>query len=92
MENLERDLEEMRDYFKSGKTIEKTWRISQLKGLRQFLNHKEEEIYSVLNQDLGKHHVEAFRDEVFFFFFLIISFLLKNLIFFSFFFYLKNPT
>ncbi|XP_022148848.1 aldehyde dehydrogenase family 3 member F1-like [Momordica charantia] len=64
MENLERDLEEMRDYFKSGKTKEKTWRISQLKGLRQFLNHKEEEIYSVLNQDLGKHHVEAFRDEI----------------------------
>lgn len=64
MEALERDLSNMRTYFGSGKTKGASWRESQLEGLRNFLMEKEEEIFKALKQDLGKHHVEAYRDEV----------------------------
>lgn len=64
VENLERDLEGMREYYSQGKTKEASWRKSQLKGLLTLLKEKEEDIFKALNQDLGKHHVEAFRDEV----------------------------
>ncbi|XP_054816351.1 aldehyde dehydrogenase family 3 member F1-like [Prosopis cineraria] len=60
----ERDLKNMRDYFKSGKTREASWREYQLQGLRRFLVEKEQDISMALMQDLGKHRVEAFRDEV----------------------------
>ena len=61
---MERELKNMRDYFESGKTTGAYWRESQLKGLCSFLMDKELEILDALMQDLGKHHVEAFRDEV----------------------------
>lgn len=64
IEALERDLNNMRKYYESGKTKESSWRESQLKGLRNFVIENEEEILKVLKKDLGKHHVEAFRDEV----------------------------
>lgn len=60
-------LEETREYYKSGKTKEASWRFSQLKGLHKFLNQNQQQIYNALFQDLGKHHVEAFRDEVIYF-------------------------
>ncbi|KAH9789784.1 Aldehyde dehydrogenase family 3 member F1 [Citrus sinensis] len=61
--NLERDLQDMREYYRSGKTKEASWRKLQLQRLKAFLKEKERDIYRALNQDLGKHHVEAFRDE-----------------------------
>ncbi|TKY48379.1 Aldehyde dehydrogenase family 3 member F1 [Spatholobus suberectus] len=64
VEALGRDLKNMRKYYGSGKTKGASWRESQLKGLHNFLVEKEEEILSALKQDLGKHYVEAFRDEV----------------------------
>lgn len=64
MGNVERELSKMREYYESGKTKEVSWRESQLKGLRRALSEKEEDILKALKQDLGKHHVEAFRDEV----------------------------
>uniref|UniRef100_A0A9I9D947 Aldehyde dehydrogenase n=1 Tax=Cucumis melo TaxID=3656 RepID=A0A9I9D947_CUCME len=64
MENLEVKLEETREYYNSGKTKEASWRFSQLKGLHKFLNQNQQQIYNALFQDLGKHHVEAFRDEI----------------------------
>ncbi|KAJ1406938.1 Aldehyde/histidinol dehydrogenase [Sesbania bispinosa] len=64
VEALERDLKNMRKYYGSGKTKEASWRELQLKGLHNFLMEKEEEILKALKQDLGKHHVEAYRDEV----------------------------
>lgn len=64
MEALERDLKNTRKYYGSGKTKEASWRESQLKGLRSFVMEKEEEIMKALKEDLGKHQVEAFRDEV----------------------------
>ncbi|GAU17283.1 hypothetical protein TSUD_110000 [Trifolium subterraneum] len=53
----------MRKYYESGKTKEASWRESQLKGLRNFVIENEEKILKSLKKDLGKHHVEAFRDE-----------------------------
>ncbi|KAK4286562.1 hypothetical protein QN277_003101 [Acacia crassicarpa] len=61
---MEREVSGMRKYYESGKTKEASWRESQLKGLRSALMEKEEDILKALKQDLGKHHVEAFRDEV----------------------------
>lgn len=61
---LESELECMREYFKSGKTKSASWRLSQLKGLLLFVEERKTEIFKALKQDLGKHHVEAFRDEV----------------------------
>lgn len=63
---LKRDLERVRKYYGSGRTKEASWRESQLKGLHNFLVEKEEDILRALKQDLGKHCVEAFRDEVVF--------------------------
>lgn len=62
--DLERDLDEMREYYRHGNTREASWRRSQLKGLLTLLEEKEGDIFKALMHDLGKHHVEAFRDEV----------------------------
>ncbi|KAG4979651.1 hypothetical protein JHK85_033609 [Glycine max] len=63
MPSLERDLNDTRGYYESGKTKEASWRESQLKGLRRFLIEKQEDIMNALMHDLGKHQLEAFRDE-----------------------------
>ncbi|PNX90198.1 aldehyde dehydrogenase family 3 member f1-like protein, partial [Trifolium pratense] len=63
MGSVEKDLKNMREYFRSGITKEASWRESQLKGLRRFLMEKENDIFMALMQDLGKHRIEAFRDE-----------------------------
>ncbi|XP_065638239.1 oxysterol-binding protein-related protein 3C-like isoform X2 [Quercus suber] len=62
--NLERDLEDMREYYRHGKAKEASWRKSQLKGLLTLLKEKEGDIFKALKHYLGKHHVEAFRDEL----------------------------
>ncbi|XP_057797974.1 aldehyde dehydrogenase family 3 member F1-like [Salvia miltiorrhiza] len=66
--NMRRDLEvemkEMRWTVKSGITKEEGWRRSQLQNLRNMLVEKEDHIFQALEQDLGKHPVESFRDEV----------------------------
>ncbi|KAE8037144.1 hypothetical protein FH972_009763 [Carpinus fangiana] len=61
---LERDVEDLREYYRRGKTKEASWRKSQLKGLLTFLKEKDGDIFEALKQDLGKHQVEAFRDEI----------------------------
>jgi len=64
LEEMERELEEMRECYRSGRTMEASWRKSQLKGLLRLLREREEEIFRALHQDLGKHPAEAYRDEV----------------------------
>ncbi|CAL0322132.1 unnamed protein product [Lupinus luteus] len=64
VEAIEKDLNNMRKCYSSGITKETSWRESQLKGLRNFIIEREEEISKALKQDLGKHQGEAFRDEV----------------------------
>ncbi|KAJ4811970.1 Aldehyde dehydrogenase [Rhynchospora pubera] len=55
---------EARTAFESGKTRGFEWRKSQLEALLRLLQEKEDEMCKVLKQDLGKHRVEAYRDEV----------------------------
>lgn len=57
-------LGELRKTFSSGRTRGVTWRKAQLQGILKLLVEKEEEIFEALKQDLGKHPVESFRDEV----------------------------
>lgn len=64
MENLEESLAELRQTFKSGKTRSVEWRKTQLRALLDLVRENEEKIFGALNQDLGKHPVEAYRDEV----------------------------
>lgn len=61
---LEEDVEDLREYFGRGNTKEASWRKSQLKALLTLLKEKEGDIFKALKKDLGKHHIEAFRDEV----------------------------
>ncbi|KAL0459227.1 UNVERIFIED_CONTAM: Aldehyde dehydrogenase family 3 member F1 [Sesamum latifolium] len=55
---------EVRQTFSSGKTREESWRREQLKSLLSLLLEREDDICRALGQDLGKHHVESYRDEV----------------------------
>ncbi|KAH7686947.1 Aldehyde dehydrogenase NAD(P)-dependent protein [Dioscorea alata] len=66
MESVELDslVEELRNTFESGKTRSFAWRKAQLKSLLKLLEEKEEDIFMALHKDLGKHHVEVFRDEI----------------------------
>lgn len=60
---LEGELKEVREAHESGKTRSLSWRLSQLKALRTLLYDKEDDIFKALEQDLGKHRAEAYRDE-----------------------------
>ncbi|KAJ8422990.1 hypothetical protein Cgig2_006412 [Carnegiea gigantea] len=64
MADLEREVAELRQYFRSGKTKDASWRRTQLQGLHKFVTEREDDILRALKLDLGKHPVEAFRDEV----------------------------
>jgi aldehyde dehydrogenase (NAD+) len=55
---------EVREVYDSGRTKDMEWRQSQLRGLLRLLREKEEDIFEVLREDLGKHRGESFRDEV----------------------------
>uniref|UniRef100_A0A7N0V8W2 Aldehyde dehydrogenase n=1 Tax=Kalanchoe fedtschenkoi TaxID=63787 RepID=A0A7N0V8W2_KALFE len=61
---LEVEMKAVREYYKSGKTREESWRRAQLLGLAKLLEEREGEIYMAIKEDLGKHHVEAYRDEI----------------------------
>lgn len=62
--NFERELEELRETFNSGKTRDASWRKSQLKAIQLLLKECEDDIFQALKQDLGKHRCETYRDEV----------------------------
>ncbi|KAA8528093.1 hypothetical protein F0562_035038 [Nyssa sinensis] len=64
LSDLQKDLEELRETFSSGKTKEECWRRSQLKGLLTLLQEKEDDIFKALKQDIGKHPAETYRDEI----------------------------
>lgn len=61
---IEKVLKEARESFENGVTRSLVWRKNQLRALLKLLNENEDEILRVLNEDLGKHRVEAYRDEV----------------------------
>ncbi|KAK1373468.1 Aldehyde dehydrogenase [Heracleum sosnowskyi] len=61
---LSKSLSELKQTFKTGKTKDVEWRKSQLKALIKLLDDNENQIFQALERDLGKHPVEAFRDEI----------------------------
>lgn len=61
---VEDSVRELRQYFKTGKTRSVTWRKNQLNALLNLIHENEFAISRALHQDLGKHPVEAYRDEV----------------------------
>ncbi|TYK16698.1 aldehyde dehydrogenase family 3 member F1 [Cucumis melo var. makuwa] len=61
---MEANLEVLRESFKNGRTRSYEWRKKQLSSLIQLIHDKENTIFEALYQDLGKHPVEIFRDEV----------------------------
>ncbi|XP_016183388.1 aldehyde dehydrogenase family 3 member F1 [Arachis ipaensis] len=63
-EFLEESVRELRQYFRSGSTRSVTWRKNQLTALLDLVHKNEDAISESLYQDLGKHPVEAFRDEI----------------------------
>lgn len=69
MEGIEKELNELRGTFESGKTRGISWRKAQLQAILKLISENEDSIFDALKQDLGKHRVEAYRDEVTLFFF-----------------------
>lgn len=61
---VEETLRELRQYFKTGRTKSVTWRKNQLKAILDLVHDQEHAMFEALQQDLGKHPVEAYRDEV----------------------------
>lgn len=61
---VEQTLSELRQTFKSGRTRSVAWRKTQLTALLQLIKDHEEKVFEALYQDLGKHPVEAYRDEI----------------------------
>ncbi|KAL9660512.1 hypothetical protein QQ045_025327 [Rhodiola kirilowii] len=64
MDALEESLEVLKESFRRGKTRSAAWRKSQLKGVVKLVAENEEKIFKALNEDIGKHPVEAYRDEI----------------------------
>ncbi|KAF8410523.1 hypothetical protein HHK36_003054 [Tetracentron sinense] len=60
---MEESLEELRQTFRSGTTRSVAWRKAQLRAILELVRENEERIFGVLQQDLGKHRTEAYRDE-----------------------------
>lgn len=63
-EMVEQDLGELRETFASRRTRSMKWRKRQLSAIIKMVKDKEDEICEALFQDLGKHHTEAYRDEL----------------------------
>ncbi|KAK6150588.1 hypothetical protein DH2020_015520 [Rehmannia glutinosa] len=63
-EGLSQSLSGLKRTFRSGKTRGVEWRKAQLRALLKFLAENEAQIFEALKQDLGKHPVEIYRDEI----------------------------
>ncbi|KAJ8443641.1 hypothetical protein Cgig2_019623 [Carnegiea gigantea] len=56
-------LSELRETFKSGRTRSFEWRKTQLEAMLNMLTHQEHSCFQALDHDLGKTHVESYKDE-----------------------------
>ncbi|XAR57948.1 Aldehyde dehydrogenase (NAD(+)) [Bertholletia excelsa] len=64
LDGLEQSLTELRQTFTSGRTRDVAWRKAQLRAILKLIDDNEAKINLALHQDLGKHPVEIYRDEV----------------------------
>ncbi len=55
---------DQRAFFQTGKTLDVSWRIEQLKALRGAVKSHEAQILRALNEDLGRHLVEGYFCDV----------------------------
>ena len=53
-------VEKQRSFFRSGKTLDVSWRIEQLKKLRDAVKAQEKDLEEALYRDLGRHAAEAY--------------------------------
>ena len=53
-------VEDQKAFFRSGTTLDVSWRIAQLKKLRSAVKSHEAQILRALKEDLGRHPVEAY--------------------------------
>ncbi|KAI8020561.1 Aldehyde dehydrogenase family 3 member F1 [Camellia lanceoleosa] len=56
--------EELRKTFRSGRTRSVEWRKSQLRAILKMLEDHQNHIFNALLQDLSKHPIEVYRDEI----------------------------
>ncbi|KAI4386791.1 hypothetical protein MLD38_004693 [Melastoma candidum] len=63
-EEVEESIDGLRQSFRTGRTRSVAWRKSQLGSIVRLVSENEEKIFSALYQDLGKHPVECYRDEL----------------------------
>ena len=61
--DLDRLLQNQREYFRSGATLPVDFRVAMLKKLRDAVERHEEEIAAALKADLGKSNFEGFMCE-----------------------------
>ena len=61
--DLDRLLQNQREYFRSGATLPVDFRVAMLKKLRDAVERHEEEIAAALKADLGKSDFEGFMCE-----------------------------
>ncbi|MCR5698443.1 MAG: aldehyde dehydrogenase family protein [Treponemataceae bacterium] len=59
-DELENILKAQREFFKTGKTFDVSWRIEQLKKLRDAVIEYEDEIEKAMFEDLGRSQLEAY--------------------------------
>ncbi len=57
-------VEELRKYYRSGKTKSLRWRLSQLHAMKKLIEENEEQIARAITADLGKPRFESFTTEV----------------------------
>ena len=57
-------VEKQREFFRTGKTLDVSWRIAQLKKLKAAVIAHEEEFEAALHEDLGRSRVEAYLCDI----------------------------
>ena len=63
-QEIQRIVERQRAFFRTGKTLDVSWRIEQLKKLKAAVLAHEEEFEAALHEDLGRSRVEAYLCDV----------------------------
>ncbi|KAL4582670.1 hypothetical protein LXL04_007228 [Taraxacum kok-saghyz] len=63
-QGMRRSVEELRQTFKSGKTRGVDWRKAQLRAILRLIEENEDNLFQLLQSELGKHPVESYRDEI----------------------------
>ena len=57
-------VEKQREFFQSGKTLDPSWRIEQLKRLKIAVKASEKELMKALHEDLGRSETEAYLTDI----------------------------